>query len=127
MYTRGDLKVIYDHLPNFEKTRWAEEARYTSYQGLYRYLRNAPGEMAYTRVIKALQRVVGQQRFEDLMAQFNPSSDLVAATDRLMQEAMKPVNLEEAKKVIEKLEKICALLKNHIEQEKLLNEIRALR
>lgn len=63
---RNKMKEIYDGLPNSEKTRWAQNAGYSSYQGLYRYISKKGEEVAYNRVVVALQETVGEERFENL-------------------------------------------------------------
>jgi len=64
--TRFKLKEIYDSLSNGDKTKWAQNANYTSYQGLYRYLSKNGDEVAYNRVVDGLRSTVGEDRFEVL-------------------------------------------------------------
>ncbi|WP_058485022.1 hypothetical protein [Defluviitalea phaphyphila] len=64
---RSQLKNIYSNLPNYQKTEWALNANYSSYQGLYRYLSNNGHEVAYKRVVDALKKTVGEQRFQELI------------------------------------------------------------
>lgn len=69
-FTRGFLKRIYDQLPNSQKSEWAENAEYSSYQGLYRYLGGSVSGIAYKRVINALRDTVGDYQMKKLMEQF---------------------------------------------------------
>lgn len=71
---RRELKSIYDLLPNAEKTAWARNSNYTSYQGLYRYLRDNGEEEAYRRVVDGLKITVGQNRFNTLITQASQSN-----------------------------------------------------
>lgn len=63
---RSQLKNIYNILPNPKKTEWALNANYSGYQGLYRYLSNNGDEVAYKRVVDALRKTVGEERFQAL-------------------------------------------------------------
>lgn len=63
---RGELKKIYDILENNKKSEWAENAEYSSYQGLYRYLSNNNENEAYPRIINALIKTIGKEEFEKL-------------------------------------------------------------
>ena len=64
--SRSKLKNIYNILPNPKKTEWALNANYSGYQGLYRYLSNNGDEVAYKRIVDALRKTVGEERFQAL-------------------------------------------------------------
>lgn len=64
--TRFKLKEIYDSLSNSEKTKWAQNANYSNYQGLYKYLSRKSDEVAYNRIVDALFKTVGGDRFKIL-------------------------------------------------------------
>lgn len=72
MILRRQLKSIYESLSNEEKKEWAKRANYNSYQGLYRYVNAYPDNVAYDRVVRALNETIGEERFNDFTS--NPQS-----------------------------------------------------
>lgn len=126
---RKDLKRIYDSLPNKEKTQWALEADYSSYQGLYRYLKGNGETKAYPRVINALNKVIGPERFKNLTSQVvipnnNTAIDVEGFQKEMLDFVLNCTDLNELLKVKEVINLSMQLLDNQIERISLLNDMK---
>ena len=138
MLLRGQLKSIYESLSNEEKKEWAERARYNSYQGLYRYVNAYPENVAYDRVVRALNETIGEQRFNDFTSNIsgtttiantisNSSDNIQSIIENLKTEVIPEIlnsnNIEILEMIQGVLEATSNITKNQIERLNLLNNI----
>lgn len=143
--TRGQLKQIYAQLPNAEKTQWATYADYSGYQGLYRYLHSRGDEVAYNRVIQALEKTVGSSRFnilakevmqqsavetQELQISGTEMQQLIVNIKALREDIVDTIpyfdDIEGLEEVEEVLDLCLGLLRNQKDRLKLLAELKKL-
>ncbi|MGK0466858.1 MAG: hypothetical protein ACJAX4_002148 [Clostridium sp.] len=141
MYSRKQLKAIYDSLSNEDKKAWSSFANYANYQGLYRYLNSYGDKMAYDRIVIALKSTVGDERFNELVANIQDiqvdtgtsdventvSTNLESIIENIKTKAIKQILDADNVEVLERAKEVfeCAvnITKNQIERLNLLNNI----
>ena len=135
--TRGKLKIIYDGLSNAEKNQWASLSNYSSYQGLYRYLRTNQSEHAYTRVVQGLRATVGEEKFVFLIDSISPNTnseisseeeiniieDLDQLTENILSSMDGSLSIQEFNIIEERLEKILILTRNLRQNMEIIKEL----